>query len=536
MAEKSKESQNVNIFLKNEEHHDKDEVVVSVSALFRKLKKYFLVWFLVSVIVGGLIVGLSIFFSTTSSTPVRALVSFNYDGIEKGKNPDGTDFDANSLKNPTVIEAALRDCNMDLDLLESVRTGIQIDGIVPENTINRLTAYSKVFENATNGMPAAQAILDESWFSTQYKISFNFKEVDISRSDAVQLLNSMLDQYKLYFFKLYGYNEPLGSALGALNYEDYDYAEAVDMFSDSLAKLRRYINSLATDDTTRFRSSVTGYTFADLRDTINTVSDLDLDLISSYITVNNVTKDKDRVEAYYEYRIENLGRKKIEYQEKLESLEASIASYVKDDVYIFNDSYNTQSTTASAQYDKMISQKISTQCDLSHTTQQIEYYNQRLTALRRTIVGSTDKKQKVEEDLKKLNERVKKLTELVKETADDYYENIALSNAYSILVPASSDVKTTVKNGISDALLPVIGLELVLLMSYLGYCFFKSIIEETKKKRLAAQSDANGGSVSGDDDADETSDSEEKDSKEEKDGKEEKKDAEKSDSKDKKKS
>ena len=184
----------------------------------------------------------------------------------------------------------------------------------------------------------------------------------------------------------------------------------------------------------------------------------------------------------------------------------------------------------------MISQKISTQSDLSHTTQQIEYYNQRLTALRRTIVGSTDKKQKVEEDLKKLNERVKKLTELVKETADDYYENIALSNAYSILVPASSDVKTTVKNGISDALLPVIGLELVLLMSYLGYCFFKSIIEETKKKRLAAQSDANGGSVSGDDDADETSDSEEKDSKEEKDGKEEKKDAEKSDSKDKKKS
>lgn len=489
MAENKTEERNVNVILKNDEHHE-DEVVISLSAVFRKLKKYFMVWFLVSVIVGGLITGLSIFFTTTSSMPVRALVSFNYDGIEKGKSPDGTDFDPNSLKNPVVIEAALTACGMDLEILEDVRNGIEVDGVVPEDTISRLTAYHNVFENATNGMPAAQAILDESWFSTQYIIEFTFRETDLKRSEAVQLLNAILNEYKNYFFKNYGYNEPLGSALGALKYEDYDYAEAIDMFSDSLTKLRRYVNNLATDDTTRFRSSVTGYTFADLRDTINTVSDLDLDLISSYITVNNVTKDKERVQAYYEYRIEHLNRSKKEYEEKLASLEASIDSYVKDDIYIFgngNDDINTQTTMASEQYDKMITQKISTQTDLSHTKQMIEYYNQRLTALRRTTVGSTDKKKKVEEDLKKLNEKVLNLTELVKETADDYYRNVSLANAYSILVPPSNDVKTTVKTGIKTALLPVVGLELVILMVYLGFSFFKAMAEETRKKRLAKQ-------------------------------------------------
>lgn len=503
MAEKETVERNVNVILKNEEQHE-DEVVISLSAIVRKLKRYFLVWFLVSVIVGGLITGLSIFFSTTSSTPVRALVSFNYDGIEKGKSPDGTDFDPNSLKNPVVLEDALTACGMNLEMLESVRNGIDIDGIVPEDTINRLTAYHNVFENATNGMPAAQAILDESWFSTQYKVSFNFREVGIDRSDAVQLLNAILqDAYKDYFFKQYGYNEPLGSALGALKYEDYDYAEAVDMFSDSLTKLRRYVNSLATDDSTRFRSSVTGYTFADLRDTINTVSDLDLDLISSYISVNNVTKDKERVQAYYEYRIENLTRNKKEYEEKLASLEASIESYVKDDIYIFgngNDDINTQTTTASEQYDKMITQKISTQSDLSHTTQQIEYYRQRLVALRKTTVGSTDKKKKVEEDLAKLNEKILNITELVKETADDYYMNVSLANAYSVLVPASNDVTTTVKSGIKTALLPVIGLEIVLLMVYLGYSFIKALSEETKKKRAAAAA-KDGGKEGGNDTA-----------------------------------
>ena len=527
MAEKSKESRNVNVILKSEEKQHEDEVIISLSAVFRKLKKYFMVWFLVSVIIGGLIVGLSIFFSTTSSTPVRALVSFNYDGIEKGKNPDGSDFDPNSLKNPSVIEGALSDCGMELELLESVRNGIDIYGIVPEDTINRLTAYSKVFENATNGMPAAQAILDESWFSTQYRISFNFREAGISRSDAVQLLNSMLDQYKLYFYKTYGFNEPLGSSLGALNYAEYDYAQAVDMFDDSLTKLRRYVNSLATDDTTRFRSTVTGYTFADLRDTINTVQELDLDMISSYITVNNVTKDKERVQAYYEYRIENLTRQKTEYREELESIEASIESYVKDDMYIFGENVNTQTTTASEQYDKMIAQKIAKQAELSHTTQQIEYYNQRLKALRLNSVGGQDKKQYVETELAKLDEKIKNLTELVKETSDDYYENVSLSNAYSVLVPASSDVKTTVKNGVSDALMPVIGLEIILLMAYLGYAFVQSIIEETRKKRLAKVSadgktadDAEDGGEpeqSDDSDAEEDEKTEEKDKKKDKD-------------------
>ncbi|MBR6107697.1 MAG: lipopolysaccharide biosynthesis protein [Oscillospiraceae bacterium] len=501
MAEKKAEERNVNVILKNEEQHE-DEVVISLSAIFRKLKKYFMVWFLVSVIVGGLITGLSIFFTTTSSMPVEALVSFNYDGIEKGKAPDGRNFDPNSLKNPVVLEAALSDCNMELDILESVRQGIEVDGVVPEDTISRLTAYHNVFENAQNGMPAAQAILDESWFSTQYKVSFNFKDTDLKRSEAVQLLNAILDEYKNYFFKQYGYNEPLGSALGALDYEDYDYAEAVDMFSDSLGKLRRYVNSLATDDTTRFRSTATGYTFADLRDTINTVSDLDLDLISSYISVNNVTKDKERVQAYYEYRIENLTRNKKEYEEKLASLEASIESYVKDDIYIFgngNDDINTQSSVASEQYDKMITQKINAQSDLSHTTQQIEYYKQRLVALRKTTVGSTDKKKKVEEDLAKLNEKVVNITELVKETADDYYRNVSLANAYSVLVPPSNDVKTTVKTGIKSALLPVIGLEVVILMAYLGYAFFKAMAEETRKKRAAVA--AKNGSGDGKDDS-----------------------------------
>ena len=49
--------QNVNLILKQEEKHEEEEVVISFSTIFRKLKRYFAVWLMVSVLVGGLIGG-----------------------------------------------------------------------------------------------------------------------------------------------------------------------------------------------------------------------------------------------------------------------------------------------------------------------------------------------------------------------------------------------------------------------------------------------------------------------------------------------
>lgn len=93
------------------------------------------------------------------------------------------------------------------------------------------------------------------------------------------------------FYNNYGYNSSLESAVVSIDYTEYDYVDAVDVFDSSLGSLKNYIDELAASDNTRFRSE-TGYTFADLSSSIDTVRNEDLDWISSYITLNNVTKDK----------------------------------------------------------------------------------------------------------------------------------------------------------------------------------------------------------------------------------------------------
>lgn len=500
----NKDERNINIMLKNEEK-EKDEIVISFSAIFAKLKKYFLPWIIIAALLGLSIMGVSAFTAHSAKPTLQALVSFSFDGIESGKAPDGNVFDVGSIKKPSVIEAALTKLEMPLNDIESIRQGISFDGIRPADAIDRITAYKTIFEGDSNSvLSAADKILDYSYYPTQFTVSFDYTKTGYSGDKAAQVLNTILDCYRDYFFETYGYNEALGSAVSAVDYKEYDYAEAIDIYNDNLTSLRRYVSQLSNDDTTRFRSSVTGYTFADLTESIKTVQAIDLDVISSYITVNNVTKDKDALLNYYKYRIQNLQRSETIYKEELQTITELIDTYEKDSILIIGngtDDINTNYSQASAEYDNLLEKKLTARNNLSTTTQQIKFYNERITALNTSSSGSTVELERVENDLASLNTKVADLIELVNATAEDYYENVSYANAYSVLVPASSSVTNSIKSVINASMLPLLGSEALLFVVYIGLAFVTGIISENKKRKAAAAADENGESEENSDDS-----------------------------------
>lgn len=480
--------QNVNLIVRQEEKNE-EEVVVSLSAIVRKLKKYFTVWLLVAILIGGLITGASVFFSTTSSTPVRAIVSFTYSGIEKGENPDGTDFDPNTLKNPEVIKKALAACNMEPGLLEAVRGGIDIEGAIPQDTWHRLNTYENIYEKGSSGqMQAATQMLDTSWHSTQYNITFKYGSTSLSRSDAVQVLNGMLTAYRDYFFEQYGYNEALGSALEEKEYSDYDYGQTIDLYRTTLNSLADYVSGLSRNDTTRFRSTVTGYTFADLSASISTLQSLDLSMISAFQRSNNLTKDKDQLAAYYQDRINLLERQQAANKDTLAAIESAFDKYEKGQVIVFGgEDINTQTTVNSAEYDKLVDMRIESAKTIAKNKEDIAYYKECLAGVKSGATVGGEKAKRIEKDLTKLHEKVINLIDNINATANDYYQNVSLANAYNILVPATSSAATTVTSGISKAIVPLFGIEVILLMLYLGISFFSSLVEMTRKRKLEIQ-------------------------------------------------
>lgn len=489
----NKDERYLNITLNNKED-DKGDVIISFSGIFKKLKKYFLIWLVTAVVAAVAILSGFAIFSADQHKSMSALVSFTFDGIEEGKDPNGNVFDPKVLKKPAIIEAALTELGYPLDQLETIRQGITITEIIPADALDRMTVYKSIYESAANGaLTAAQEILDTSYYPTQYTVKFNYAKTGFTNEEAALVFNTVLEGYRDYFFETYGYNEALGSAVTALDYNDYDYAEAVDVFGTTLTALKKYVNNLATDDTARFRSAATGYTFSDLSEAIKAVQNMDLDLLSSYITVNNVTKDKDTLIYYYEYRIQALTREKTVASENLATITESINNYEKDTVMIFGngtENTDTQYTMSSDKYNSLIQQRINTQNDLSTITQQISYYNERLKALKATPAGGDAKKDKVEADLEKLNEKVNGLIESVNKTADEYYNTVAYANCYNILVPASaSTVKHTIKNVISDSMMVIFVIEALLVIVYIMFAFVTALIAENKKKNVSAAAD-----------------------------------------------
>lgn len=507
---------NLNVTIKNEAE-DKDEIVISFSAILRKLKKYFLPWLIIAAILGVIILSVSVVAHTASKPALQSLISFTYDGIEKGLDPNGNTFDVNTIKNPDVIEAALTELGMDIKLTESIRQGIRIQGIIPNDAIDRLTAYKSIYENGQTGnIQAAQAMLDTTYYPTQYTVTFDYAGTGLKKAEAVDVNNMILEKYSDYFYEKYGYNEALGASVTSINYQDYDYSEAIDLFSSTLDTLSSYVRQLSNEDDTRFRSSL-GYTFDDLYQAVNTVKSIDLDMISSKVTVNNLTRDKEQTLNYYTYRIEELERQKTQYTESLNSVVESISGYEKDTLLVMqsSDGQNTEISQTSKEYDDLIERKIQISGDLAKVNHDIAFYTSRKEKLEKGPVGSEEMMVGLDEDFENLNTKVQKLVEDIRTTSDEYYRGVRLSNSYNILVPAVNSAGETIVSIIKDSIKGLLIAEALAFVIYFGYAFIAAIASENKKKAVrSAVSAGNAVEYSDDDDDDDDDEADEEDPEE----------------------
>lgn len=496
-----KDDRNLNITIKNQET-ESDSVVISLSQIFRKLKEFVVYWLVAAIAAGFLTICFSGINTAIKKPPITALVSFSYSGIEKGKDPAGRVFDINSIKNPAVIEDAITRLGLDIGMLESIRANTSFEGLIPEDAVNRITAYKNIYENASTGnLAAAQAMLDVTYYPTKFKVTFDYAAAGIEKDEGVTVLNQLLECYRDYFYDKYGFNNSLGIAIPAVSYTDYDYAEQVDVFKTTLDTLERYLKQLSNDDSTLFRSSVTGYTFNDLLQAARTIESIDLDRISSYITINNITKDKAASIAYYDYRIESLTRSQTQLQERLDSLEVSIQNYVKDTILIFGngtDGNDTSYSQASEEYDKLLERKDSLTSELATAKQNISYYQSRRSALNTNKNANETQIAQVEADLSSLSDKLGNLVSLTEQTADEYYVDVAFANAYNILVPAVKNSGASLSDIIHASVMPCLMIEALLFVVYIMAAFISALKASNRKKPVSVSADT--------DDEDEDSD------------------------------
>lgn len=442
--------------------------LLSLKTYLSKLKSFFKLWISIAIIAAVICSG-GLFVKNIITTEVSTTINFSFDGIESGLAPDGNKFEINEIKSVELVSKTLEDLGLTNIDAENLAQCIKIEGIVPADVIDRIIEYTPRFSSEEKeSIESSQNIQDTSYYPTQYMLKLECSDTELNNEQSAEFLNKLCENYNTYFYSTYGYNTSLESAVISIDYESYDYVDAVDVFASSLSSLRNYITELERDDNTRFRSKE-GYTFADLSASIDAIRTEDLDWISSYILLNNVSKDSETLIANYQYRIENLKRSKIISSETVDAIAATLEIYEKNSILLFanaTDGTNATLNQSNDTYDNLISQKINAETRLTECDQKIKIYEERIKALE---LGETKESdiEIVENELAKISDKINNLLSIANATASEFYEDVLFYNAYTILRPASSSIFTVLKNSIFDNLGLIISLESLILAAYM---------------------------------------------------------------------
>ncbi len=498
----SVEKRSVEVVLKQETNDD--EISVPIFSVFEKIGKNKGVW--KRWVIAALIVSVlaaAVWVWVSAHRAVTAMVGFSYDGIEKGLDPNGNEFDISMLKSSAVVTPALESLGLDAKLAEAVRQNITIDGVVPKDAIDRIAMYKTMAEKDVQYYEQAQ---DVSYYATQYVVSLDCGgNVGLSFGRGRELLDAILESYGHWFYNTYGTVYALGAAVSTMDYSQYDYAETLDVIRSQLDKLSGYSSQLDSNDRTGFRSIKTGNTFKDIMTSVSTLEDVDMAKIESFVVANCLTKDKQRATTYYNYLIENGKRELTVAKDNYDSIVASIESYDRGTILVTGASDSDMLTMSqnSEEYDSLFEQKIAAANKISELQKNIDKYQMRVDTLNgyatitkynedgspyttKVAVDMTnntpENRNAAEKELAALEGKISTLVDVMTITADEYYETVALSGSVSVLVQAKDNGPGLIDMAKKAAICVATGQALVFIFILVS-AFFTVFIENSRRSR-----------------------------------------------------
>ena len=363
----------------------------------------------------------------------QAVITFQYEGIEEGIDPNGAAFDINKLKSPTVIESALEESGISDASVEDIRQNIMIEGVIPKDAVERITVINAMAEKDASNY---EKIMDVTYFPSQYVVSM-YQGSGMSASETREILNAVLESYRRYFLDTYANTAVLTVTGNLLSYEEYDYGESVDMLQTQLDIMLHYVQERG-EQAPDFRSADTGLSFGDITASLETVKSIDMANLSSYIENNVLTKDRERQIEYYNFRIKNYTMLLSQQQTQLDTVQNTLDNYEKTAVVIVSGQENTQEISqADVYYDELVSQKLALSEEIAETNAKLNEAYILLDTVSSTTRQSSEKEyETADRMLEKLVDTLTQWSVRIEQTTEEYYSTTLFSNAVKIAVPA----------------------------------------------------------------------------------------------------
>lgn len=388
------------------------------------INKVYLKYFLISLIIAGIIVlGLNQMLTTKV---VATTFSLQFKGVEKGIKPDGTRFDYEEIINEEVLKAVSEQSGIPYN--RSLKEGISIEPVLPNQIVDKIKQKREKGEMYT-------------YYPNEFKVIMDYNKIDtLDLEQAKKFMANYKIGYETYFLDQNQYPfMDLNSILDYFDYASYDYPELTNVFNNEFNMIFSYLNVLIQDNPTFV--SKEGYTFKDLKETIETSKNIELNQINSLVNAYRLTNDVEELILKYQYMIK---RTQLDIQAKTQvnlASEELLTVLEANEKSILIPGSSGENMTISMQdktYDNVASQATEAKLNAVEKNEDIKYLLTKIQELQDRVPESQeviDAKNEVDSLVENLNTKIATWVQSIEKMAGEYYEE-KYSDAIMLVEPA----------------------------------------------------------------------------------------------------
>lgn len=362
-----------------------------------------------------------------------ARVSFNFEGVDQGLNPQGGVFDAQLIKNDLVLNNALKKLEWDEEKIDSktLARHITIKGIVPADVLGRImpgiSAEKDLQMDKVGGL---------TYHPTQYEVALALsRDMNLSTKEANLLVDGIIESYTEYFVAKYKDTQAIETAISKIDPERYDYSEYVDLVTGQLQVIKSYLAS-KEQVSKDFTSETTGLSFGDLIAQVELIEDVEVGNIQALLDSFVITKDAKESAVVYDNMIRRMKRESEKYRQQAQILKNVAGGYKKDQQVVLGsgtlleeveDLEEEGDREEQPLYDQLVQDASLAENRANRLGRQVKHYENLLANLnaqnesgQNSVVALyTDE---VEQTIIYISDQMEETMVNIKSTVDDYYE------------------------------------------------------------------------------------------------------------------
>ena len=319
--------------------------------MLKKLGKWNLL--IIAIIIGLILSLINFLFINPSKEYVSAVFNLLYSGAEKGEAPNGQPYSVDIIQSEEFLAEVIEKAGLTGRIeISDLSANMTVRGSYPANIIEQV----KSFESLLTSDPT-RVVSVSDYHPTTFGISiYNEFPEKLDKTQLTGLLNTLVDEYKIRYQKLYGAGVEW-EALGELFVpKDRDYMQAVDLLSAECRLVDEHAQALYK---VKQSFDKDGATFLALSTRAKSILSSDIQSLSAMITLNALSKDRDALRQKYVYERDIQVRMYDALSKELEQVEGLIASYYKDSTLYLGsgDSIITVEGNSEETYEKLIEEK-----------------------------------------------------------------------------------------------------------------------------------------------------------------------------------